>query len=53
MLGSPPCAICTLAPWEVRQLVLHYTLIGRDFEEVMRSRNDTTDIYPALRLSAA
>jgi hypothetical protein len=34
MLGSPRGAIYTLAPWEVRQLVLHYTLIGRDFEEV-------------------
>jgi hypothetical protein len=30
--------IYTLAPWEVRHLIQHYTLIGRDFEEVMRGR---------------
>ena len=28
----------TLAPWEVRHLIQHYTLVGRDFEEVMRGR---------------
>jgi len=36
----------TLAPWEVRHLIQHYTLIGRDFQEVMRSRNETLDVYP-------
>jgi hypothetical protein len=27
-------------------LIQHYTLIGRDFEEVMRGRNETLDVYP-------
>jgi hypothetical protein len=40
------CNLHTLAPWEVRQLVLHLTLIVRDFEEVMRPCNDTLDVYP-------
>ena len=35
-----------LAPWEVRHLIQHYRLIGRDFEEVMRGRNETLDVYP-------
>jgi hypothetical protein len=29
------CNLYTLAPWEVRHLIQHYRLIGRDFEEVM------------------
>ena len=36
----------TLAPWEVRHLIQHHRLIGRDFEEVMRGRNETLDVYP-------
>jgi hypothetical protein len=40
------CNLYTLAPWEVRHLIRHYTLIGRDFEEVMRGRNETLDVYP-------
>jgi hypothetical protein len=40
------CNLYTLAPWEVRNLIRHYTLIGRDFEEVMSARNDTLDVYP-------
>jgi hypothetical protein len=27
------CNLYTLAPWEVRHLIQHYTLIGREFEE--------------------
>jgi hypothetical protein len=40
------CNLYTLAPWEVRHLMQHYRLIGRDFEEVMRGRNETLDVYP-------
>jgi hypothetical protein len=40
------CTLYTLAPWEVRHLIQHYRLIGRDFEEVMRGRNETLDVYP-------
>ena len=40
------CNLYTLAPWEVRHLIQHYRLIGQDFEEVMRGRNETLDIYP-------
>jgi putative SOS response-associated peptidase YedK len=40
------CNLYTLAPWEVRNLIRHYTLIGRDFEEVMRGRNESLDVYP-------
>ena len=40
------CNLYTLAPWEVRHLIRHYRLIGRDFEEVMRGRNETLDVYP-------
>jgi putative SOS response-associated peptidase YedK len=40
------CNLYTLAPWEVRHLIQHYRLIGRDFEEVMRARNDSLDVYP-------
>ena len=40
------CNLYTLAPWEVRNLIQHYRLIGRDFEEVMQARNDTLDVYP-------
>jgi hypothetical protein len=43
------CNIYTLAPWEVRHLIQHYRLIGRDFEEAMRGRNETLDVY--LRLA--
>jgi hypothetical protein len=38
------CNLYTLAPWEVRHLIRHYTLIGQDFEEVMRVRNETLDV---------
>jgi hypothetical protein len=41
------CNLYTLAPWEVRNLIRHYRLIGHDFEEVMRVRNETLDVYPA------
>lgn len=37
--AGPMCNLYTLAPWEVRNLIRHYTLIGRDFEEVMRGRS--------------
>ena len=40
------CNLYTLAPWEVRHLIRQYRLIGRDFEEVMRGRNETLDVYP-------
>jgi len=40
------CNLYTLAPWEVRHLIQHYRLIGRDFEEVMRGRNEALDVYP-------
>ena len=38
------CNLYTLAPWEVRHLIQHYRLIGTDFEEVMRGRNETLDV---------
>jgi hypothetical protein len=31
---------------EVVHLIQHYRLIGRDFEEVMRGRNEALDVYP-------
>ena len=40
------CNLYTLAPWEVRHLIQHYRLIGTDFEETMRGRNETLDVYP-------
>ena len=40
------CNLYTLAPWEVRNLIQYYRLIGSDFEEVMRVRNETLDVYP-------
>ena len=40
------CNLYTLAPWEVRHLIQQYRLIGRDFEEVMRGRNESLDVYP-------
>jgi len=40
------CNLYTLAPWEVRHLIQHYRLIGREFEEVMRGRNESLDVYP-------
>jgi putative SOS response-associated peptidase YedK len=40
------CNLYTLAPWEVRHLIQHYALIGREFEEVMRGRNESLDVYP-------
>jgi putative SOS response-associated peptidase YedK len=40
------CNLYTLAPWEVRHLIQHYTPIGRDFQEVMPARNETLDVYP-------
>src|SRR5712691_10042534 len=40
------CNLCTLAPWEVRHLIRHDTLVGREFEEVMRGRNVTLGVYP-------
>jgi putative SOS response-associated peptidase YedK len=43
---SSMCNLYTLAPWEVRHLIQHYRLIGTDFEEVMRGRNETLDVYP-------
>ena len=43
------CNLYTLAPWEVRHLIQHYRLIGRDFEEVMRGCNETLDVYPNRR----
>src|SRR5260370_8193058 len=44
------CNLYTLAPWEVRRLIRQSTLIGRDFEEVMRGRNETLDVYPNIAL---
>lgn len=40
------CNLYTLAPWEVRHLIRHYRLIGTEFEETMRGRNETLDVYP-------
>lgn len=35
-----------LSAWEVRNLMQHYTLIGKDWEETMGARNDALMIYP-------
>ena len=43
------CNLYTLAPWEVRHLIRHYTLIGRDFEEVMRGRTKLWTFTPTDR----
>ncbi len=40
------CNHYTLAPWEVRHLIRHYTLIGREWEDVMGTRNDALEVYP-------
>jgi hypothetical protein len=36
------CNLYTLAPWEARHLLQHYTLLGWEFKEVMRGRNEST-----------
>jgi hypothetical protein len=38
------CNLYTLAPWEVARLMEHHGLIGLDFQESMRGRNQTLDI---------
>jgi putative SOS response-associated peptidase YedK len=40
------CNLYTLRPWEVRHLIQHHRLIGREWAEVMSTRNDTLDVYP-------
>ena len=40
------CNAATSRRMDLRQLIQHYRLIGRDFEEVMRGRNESLDVYP-------
>jgi len=40
------CNLYTLAPWEVAHLMEYPRLIGLDFQEAMRGRNETMDVYP-------
>ena len=52
MLGLPPCAIfytLKLSAWEVRNLMQHYKLIGREWEDVMGTRNDALEVFPTGR----
>jgi putative SOS response-associated peptidase YedK len=35
-----------LSAWEVRNLMQHYKLIGREWEDVMGTRNDALEVYP-------
>jgi hypothetical protein len=47
------CNLYTLAPWEVRHLVQHYRLIGRDFElEIAGNLNvgGTVHYYDAVAI---
>jgi hypothetical protein len=44
-------AVCNLytlklSAWEVRNLMQHYKLIGREWEDVMGTRNDALEVYP-------
>jgi putative SOS response-associated peptidase YedK len=42
------CTLYTLrlSAWEVRNLMQHYRLIGREWEEVIGARNDALEVYP-------
>ena len=42
------CTLYTLrlSAWEVRNLMRHYTLIGKEWEEVIGARNDALEVYP-------
>jgi len=42
------CTLYTLrlSAWEVRNLMQHYKLIGREWEEVIGARNDAQEFYP-------
>lgn len=42
------CTLYTLrlSAWEVRNLMQHYKLVGREWEEVIGSRNDAQEFYP-------
>jgi hypothetical protein len=35
-----------LSAWEARNLMQHYKLIGKDWEDVMGARNDALEFYP-------
>jgi putative SOS response-associated peptidase YedK len=35
-----------LSAWEVRNLMQHYTLVGREWEHVIGARNDALEVYP-------
>jgi hypothetical protein len=44
-------AVCNLytlklSAWEIRNLMQHYKLIGREWEDVMGTRNDALEVYP-------
>jgi hypothetical protein len=45
------CTLYTLrlSAWEVRNLMQHYKLVGREWEEVIGARNDAQEFYPKLR----
>jgi hypothetical protein len=38
-----------LSAWEVRNLMQHYKLIGREWEDVMGTRNDALEVIPTGR----
>lgn len=42
------CTLYTLrlSAWEVRNLMQHYKLVGREWEDVVGSRNDALEVYP-------
>lgn len=42
------CTLYTLrlSAWEVRNLMQHYKLVGREWEEVIGRRNDAQEFYP-------
>jgi putative SOS response-associated peptidase YedK len=42
------CTLYTLrlSAWEVRNLMQHYKLVGREWEEVIGARNDAQEFYP-------
>jgi hypothetical protein len=35
-----------LSAWEVRNLMQHYTLIGKEWEETIGARNDALEVFP-------
>ena len=49
------CTLYTLrlSAWEVRNLMQHYKLIGREWEEVIGARNDAQEFYPNYEAAVA